>query len=211
VILEVLLSVATTCFASTVHDTYARMDTTALRALLADVTTREDSLLVRYRLYVLTKDRNMLRRLPEDVPDGTGRELAMLSALWAYRIPGSAPWNVVTFGRRSSSLLERALADVPDDPLVRLIEAQSLLFRPGIAGGDVRLAVRRLRELRPLAQRDRECGVPVLEVDAWLWYGLRKAEDPEAALLRGRLLAAGPPLLYRRFLGADALQASPFN
>lgn len=210
-ILELLVSATATCFARTVHDTYAHMDTTGLRALMADARSREDSLLVRYRLYALTQEKVLLRRIPEDVPHGGGRELALLSALWAYRIPGSAPWHVVSYGRRTLGLLDRALESAPDDPLVRLIEAQSLLFRPGIAGGDVRRAIRRLRELRPLAGHDAECWVPVLEVDAWLWYGLRKAGDREAVGLRRRLLAAEPPPLYREFFGPDSVLGTPFD
>jgi len=211
VIGQVIAGAAAACFAATVHDAYARMDTTALRRMLTDAPAREESLLVRYRLFALTREKTLLRRIPEDLPDPDARELALLSALWAYRIPGSAPWNVVTFGRRSVRLLDRALVLAPDDPLVRLVEAQALLFRPGIAGGDVRRGVERLRELRPLAAADGACGVPPLEVDAWLWFALAKAGDRASDDLRRRLLALDPPPLYRAFLGADSAAAPPFD
>ena len=210
-IVATLAGAAAVCFAATVHDAYARMDSTALRRLMAEAATREDSLVVRYRLFALTREKALLRSIPEDASGPGARELALLSALWAYRIPGSAPWNVVTFGRRSVRLLDRALVAAPDDPLVRLVEAQALLFRPGIAGGDVQQGIRRLRELRPLAEADPGCGVPVVEVEAWLWYGLRKAGDHGAAGLRRQLLAEGLPPLYRAFLGADSLTVSPFD
>ncbi len=211
-IVEALMCASAACFAVTVHDTYARMDTVGLRRLMAEAPTREDSLLVRYRLFSLTREKALLRRIPEDARGGTGRELALLSALWAYRIPGSAPWNVVTFGRRSLRLLDRALAAAPDDHVVRLVEAQSLLFRPGIAGGDTRAAIGRLRELRGRVEADTgAAAVPLAEADAWLWFALRKAEDAGAADLRRRLLAAGPAPLYRAFLGADSVGSNPFD
>jgi hypothetical protein len=212
VIVEALVCASAACFAVTVHDTYARMDTAGLRRMLAEAPTREDSLLVRYRLYSLTREKGLLRRIPANLADGSGRELALLSALWAYRIPGSAPWNVVTFGRRSVGLLDRALAAAPDDHLVRLVEAQSLLFRPGIAGGDARKAVGRLLELRALVEADTAvAAVPLVEVETWLWVGLRKVQAPEAAELRRRLLAGGPAPLYRAFLQADTVGAAPFD
>jgi hypothetical protein len=206
-----MVCVAAACFAAGVHDAYARMDTVALRRLMAEAPTRADSLLARYRLFALTREKSLLGRIPTDIPGGQGRELALLSALWAYRVPGAAPWNVVTFGRRSVRLLDRALAAAPDDPVVRLVEAQSLLFRPGIAGGDVHLAVRRLRDLQPLAAADETGAVPVAEVEAWLWYGLRRTGSADAAEVRGRLLAAGPAPLYRAFLGADSVSTGPFG
>lgn len=197
-IAAVLLGV---CFAQTVHDQYAAKDPVALRAQLAAAITREDSLLVRYRLYALTRERSVIAALPDDLDAASPRELALLSALWAWRIPGSAPWNAVRLGRRSNGLLGRARAAAPEDPLVWLIDAQSLIFRPGFAGGDVRQAIARLRGLRPRVGEE-ACGVSAIEVDYWLWHALAKAGDPDAPGLRERLLASRPPPLYVEMLDA---------
>ena len=189
------------CMAATVHEAYASKDTAALRRLAATAPSREDSLLVRYRLYALTRERLLLARIPEDIVDGTPRELALLSALWAWRIPGSTPWNAMRLGRRSGGLLNRALAAAPADPLVRLIDSQSLIFRPGIAGGDVHMAIARLRALRTDVA-DAECGIGPVEVEYWLWYAQAKAGDPAAPAARARLLALRPPPLYVEMLDA---------
>lgn len=190
------------CFGLTVHDAYARMDTTALVRSYADALTREDSLLARYRLFALTRDRQWISRLPERLAGGTAREHALLSALWAWHIPGSAPWNVVRLGRRSGSLLTEALRHGGDDALVALIDGQSLLFRPGIAGGDVRGGGRRLQLLADRLRERPDCAVPVLEARVWLWYALDRAGEHErAAELRSALLDHGVPPLYAAFLG----------
>jgi hypothetical protein len=205
-----LLMAAQVCFAQDVHDAYARQDTTALRAMVRAAHAREDSLLVRYRLFALTREKDLLRTIPPSARGLSARGAALLSALWAYRIPGSAPWNVVTFGRRSMQLLQQAKADAPDDPLVHLIEAQSLLFRPGIAGGDVEQAVAILRDLRVRVAAASDCEVPLIEVEAWLWYALRKAGEGEADAVRRRILAGDPQPLYRAFVRASGAE-TPFD
>jgi len=200
-------ALAALCLSGTIHERYAAGDSAGLRTLLATAPSRADSLEVRYRLYALTRDRTVIARLPDDLSDGRPRELALLSALWAWHIPGSAPWNVVRYGRRSKALLDRALAGAPTDPLVWLIDAQSLIFRPGIAGGDVHRAADRLRELRDRLTDAGTCGVNPVEVDYWLWYALSRAGDPAAGPLRERLLASRLPPLYQRMLDADNLAA----
>lgn len=190
------------CFAQTVHDRYAEKDVAALRQQLATAPAREDSLLVRYRLYALTRERPLIAQLPEDLAEAAPRELALLSAMWAWRIPGSAPWNAIRLGRRSVRLLDRALVAAPADHLIQLIEAQSLIFRPGIAGGDVRQAIARLRALRTQVE-DAGCDVSSVEVDYWLWYALAKSGDSAAAAARERLLASRPPPLYVEMLDAE--------
>jgi len=193
------------CFAQQVFESFAGRDVPALEHLAAAATTREDSLLARYRLYPLTGDRRWIDGLPTDLREASGREFALLSSLWAWYIPGSAPWNVVRYGRRAGGLLDRALAEAPHDPLVRLIEAQSLLFRPGIAGGDVGLAIARLRVLRDeLADGNAACGTSAAEVGYWLWFAMRRTGDPGAADERRALEAAVPPPLFRTML--DSLE-----
>lgn len=196
-----LLLAAQLCFAQDLHDAYAALDTGRVAALHAAAATREDSLLALYRWYALSRDGRLLRGLPDPGEGASARELALLSALWAWRIPGSTPWNVVRHGRRSQSLLDRALRLDAADPLVALIEAQSLLFRPGIAGGDPRLALVRLRELSSRLRARPPCGVPAVEADAWHWYAANKVGDAEAPVLAERLRVRELPPLYRAFVG----------
>jgi len=196
-------AIAALCLSGAIHERYAAGDSAGLRTLLATAPSREDSLEVRYRLYALTRDRAVIARLPDNLSEGRPRELALLSALWAWHIPGSTPWNVVRYGRRSKALLDRALAAAPTDPLVRLIDAQSLIFRPGIAGGDVHRAADRLRELRLQLTEAGPCLISPIEVDYWLWYALARAGDPAAGPLRERLQASRLPPLYQRMLDAD--------
>ena len=204
-ILAVLLS---GCFAQQVQTLYEAKQVPALRALAAEAATAGDSLVLRYRLYALDRDPRHLRQLPDPTPSSPGRDLALLSALWAWRIPGSAPWNVVRYGRRAGELLDRALAAAPGDPLVRLVEAQSLLFRPGIAGGDVRLAARKLSALRQDLADD-ACGTGRAEIDYWLWFALRKMNDPSAGTMRSAMERDSTvPVLYREMLAAfDSVNA----
>ena len=199
----VLALVLGACFADRVHNAYADHAVTLLRELMADATTTEDSLLVRYRLYPLLQDKALLADLPRTTAGMGARELALLSALWAWRIPGSAPWNAVTYGRRAGALLDRARAAAPADPMVRLIDAQSRIFAPGYAGGDVRAAVARLRALHEELPHD-ACGISLAEVDYWLWFSLVKLRDPAAEAVRDRLMAGDTPRLYREMLRDSA-------
>lgn len=186
---------------STTHY-YAHRDVDALRTLLEDAETREQALLYRYRLYPLTQDERYLKELPEDLPDGTARELALLSGLWGYRAAESAIFRAVRFGQHAESLLQRATTLAPDDPLVLLIEGQSLLFKPRIVGGDSEEALRRFEQLRETLASEDGDALAVLEADLWIWYANKKLGRAEADVLRERLLRQPLPPLYREFLSA---------
>ena len=196
-----LLLVTVTPADSTTHY-YAHRDVDALRTLLDDAETREQALLYRYRLYPLTQEERYLDDLPDDLPDGTARELALLSGLWGYRAAESSIFRAVRFGQNAESLLKRAAALAPDDPLVLLIEGQSLLFKPRIVGGDSEEALRRFQQLRDRLTSGEGDTLDVLEADLWIWYANKKLGHPEADVIRERLLRQSLPPLYREFLNA---------
>jgi hypothetical protein len=196
-----LLAVLPSSFAQDIQDAYAQQQADTLRALMPRADSRADSLLVRYRLYPLTEDDAVLEDLPESLPSGSARELALLSGLWAYRAGEASVFRVVQYGRRSSNLLEEAKAQDPDDPYVLLVESQSLLFRPAIAGRDAEAAVERLRRLAQQVRNVSGTGIAEVEAHTWRWLALREAgQGEEAHRLYNRLMERDLPPLYQEFL-----------
>jgi hypothetical protein len=188
------------CFGDMVHDAYVTGNPDTLRALVRYAETREDTLLLRYRLYALTESPGLIAEIPADLDSASARELALLSALWGYRASDARLLQLVVYGRRTLGLLNRALETDPDDPLVMLIDAQSLLFRPGIAGGNKERGLERLQTLRQQVLAEASCGVTPLEADVWLWYALERNGAAEAGALRRELLERELPPLYRDFV-----------
>lgn len=174
---------------------YSRRDVAALRRLCVGATGEAD-LLCRYRLYPLTQDAALIARLPTAAPAPTARAHALLSGLWGYRAARASAFQLPALGRRTLDLLRAARRLDATDPFVLLVDGQSLLFRPAIAGGDAREALSRFRTLR-LHARD---GVSTTEADVWVWYALHRLRDAAADPLRRRLLGASPAPLYRDFL-----------
>lgn len=188
------------CFGHLTQPAYAEKDVHTLHALFAEAKTREDSLLLRYRLYALTQDKELIADIPTNLDSASAREFALLSALWGYRVQDVGLINLIIYGQRSLRLLDRAIRRDAAEPLVMLIEAQSLLFRPGIAGGNKRRALTRFRELRERVDEAPACGLDAQEVDSWIWYALEKLGAQEADSARASLLQADLPLLYREFV-----------
>lgn len=197
-----LLAVALpSSFAEQTQEAYAQQDADALRALMNAADSRADSLLVRYRLYPLTENEAVLEGIPDELPSGSARELALLSGLWAYRAGEASVFRVVQYGRRSNNLLEAAKKADPDGPYVLLVESQSLLFRPAIAGRDPAAAVDRLETLSRHIQSDPAIGIADAEAQTWLWLALREADQMERAeSLYERLQKQSLAPLYREFL-----------
>jgi hypothetical protein len=186
-------------FAQEVQHAYAHQEADTLQTLLEQADSRADSLLVRYRLYPLTENASLLDGLPSELPGASARESALLSGLWSYRAGEASIFNAVQYGRRSASILERAKEQDPDDPYVLLIEGQSLLFRPAIAGRDPSGAATRFERLT--AQADTTAGITTMEAQVWRWLALKEAgRTSEAQRLHDRLLADNPAPLYRQFL-----------
>ena len=195
-------SFASPSFADSTQTHYANQNAEALRALLHDADTRFESLLARYRLYPLTEDSDVIDDLPSDpAPDHSARELALLSGLWAYRAGEASFINAVRYGRRSMDFLKAAKAAAPSNPYVLLVEGQSLLFRPSIAGRDVDAAAERFDRLVDVLASHPNTGIAKTEAQMWLWLALRECgRAEEATTLREALLANQPPALYLQFL-----------
>jgi hypothetical protein len=184
-----------------VQRAYALQRTDSLRTLLREADARADRWLALYRLYPLTEDASLLDDLPDDLRDGTAREYALLSGLWAYRAGEASLFSAIRCGRRSMRLLEAARAHDALDPYVLLVEGQSLLYRPAIAGRDVEAALQRFRQLQGVLDAHDDTGIAKLEAKLWTWFALRElGRTGEAKALKSDLLAQDPPALYRQFL-----------
>lgn len=199
--LLLLVAMTSVPFAQATHSAYANEDAEALRSLFDRADSRVDSLLVRYRLYPLTEDETVLEGLPSSLPNGTPRELALLSGLWAYRAGEGSLFNALRYGRRSTHLLEEAKRQDEDAPFVLLVEGQSLLFRPAIAGRDAEAASQRFGRLRARVDEEGTSGICREEAQVWRWLALREAgHTQKAQRLRTRLLDAHLRPLYHQFL-----------
>lgn len=182
-------------FAQEVHDAYAQQDTATLRTLLERASSRGDSLLVRYRLYPLTENAELLTDIPRQLSGGSAREWALLSGLWSYRAGEASFFSAIDYGRHSAQLLETAQKRDADDPYVLLTGGQSLLFRPAIAGRDVEAAAQRFSTLTQQTEANRADGISPTEARVWEWMALREAgRTDRATSLRERLLSNDPPL-----------------
>ncbi|NNE34014.1 MAG: hypothetical protein HKN13_02185 [Rhodothermales bacterium] len=186
--------------ADSVEHYYAHGDAAALREHCRAVATQGEDLLCRYRLYPLTLDRALLRDLPTESELASAREFAMLAGLWGYRASTGSIINKIRCGRKAGRLMDKATEARPDDPFVLLIEGQSLLFRPGIFGGDSRQALAVLRELQRVASREPGAGVSPLEADLWVWYALTRLDHPDADAARKAIEVRNPPPLFADFL-----------
>jgi hypothetical protein len=196
-----LLTMLSPPFAEATQDAYAQQDADRLRGLFDEASSRADSLLVRYRLYPLTEDASILDDLPSSLSDGTAREYALLSGLWAYRAGEASVFSVVQYGRRSNRLLEKAKARGPESPFVLLVEGQSLLFRPAIAGKDADTAADRFARLAEIVQAEGVAGISVTEARVWECVALEEAgQTDKAEALRENMLRQDLAPLYRQFL-----------
>jgi len=195
------LSLMDPSFADSTQMYYAQQNAEALEGLLERAETRFEDLLCRYRLYPLTEDEALLDDLPEDLDDGSARELALLSGLWGYRAARASIFSAIRYGRRAERLIDEARARDPDDPYVLLVEGQSLIFKPAIAGRDEEAALQRFNRLcEVLRSATPDTGVSMTEAQLWRWYALHQLEMANAPAVRDELMASNPPPLYRQFL-----------
>jgi hypothetical protein len=179
---------------------YAAQNTAAIARLHRTAQTREERLLCTYRLFPLTRDDAWLAEIPDTEGVRSARELALIAAHWAFRAANAPPWRLPFYGRRSEAVLDRARARDPDDPYVLLVEGQSLLYKPGVFGGDAAAAQARFERLRAVLDDRSVPGLHPFEAEVWIWMSLRKQRAPAAEAVRQRLLAAEPPPLFRQFL-----------
>ena len=179
---------------------YVRQDADALRRLLDEASSREERLLVRYRLYPLTQDEAVIGRIPEAESVSSPRELALISALWAYRAASGPAWRLPTYGRRSERILDRAADASASDPYVLLVRGQSLYYKPRMFGGDVREAKAVFERLRTVLGGSGVAGLHPFEAEVWIWMCERKLNRRNADRLKETLLGQDPPPLFRQFL-----------
>jgi hypothetical protein len=180
---------------------YAQQDTSGVDRLYRQAArTRLDRLLCLYRLFPMTLDEGYLDAIPSDEGVRSARELALISALWAYKAAHGPAWHLPTYGRRSERILEAALKRDPDEPYALLVKGQGLYYKPGWFGGDVAEAQRTFERLRQVLRRRPAPGVHPFEAEVWIWMAVRKQDAERGAELRRRLLAQSPPPLFRQFL-----------
>lgn len=200
-LLAYLLLMTTPPFVAATQSAYVQQDADRLRTLFDQAETRADSLLVRYRLYPLTEDPEVLDGIPTSLTDGTAREYALLSGLWAYRAGEGSFLSAIRYGKRSTHLLERARSLDPNAPFVLLVEGQSLLFRPAIAGRDPAGAADCFSALAEIVSENDVSGISRTEAEIWQWLALGEAgRTEEAESLWQQLRTQDLPPLYQQFL-----------
>lgn len=204
-ILALLVTLAVAGADSTDHY-YLRNDVEALQSWCATVQTRavaRDRFHCLYRLFPLTRDEDLIRDIPSSLDSDDARAYAFLSGLWGYRASTAGVVNAIRYGMRAQKLLDRALEMDPDDPFVILVDGNSLLFKPHVAGGDRRLAALRFADL---AERMRATPDPEIlpeEAFTWEWVALARDDDPRAPHARDILLQQDIPSLLRLMLNGD--------
>ncbi|WP_412068135.1 hypothetical protein [Rubrivirga sp. IMCC43871] len=179
---------------------YARQDTSAVERLYRTARTREERLMCRYRLYPMTLDERYLEAIPAEAGVTSARELALISALWAYRAAAGPAWHLPTYGRRSDRILDLALARDPAEPYALLVKGQGLFYKPRVFGGDVRAARETFEQLRGRLGRRGVPGIHPFEAEVWIWMAVRRLDPGAGDRLRSALLARRPPRLFRQFL-----------
>ena len=190
---------------STVRDSltyyYARQDTSGVERLYrTKARTREDRLLCLYRLFPMTNDRSYLDDIPSEDGVTSARELALISALWAYRAASGPAWRLPRDGMRSERILERALERDAREPYALLVQGQGLLYKPGIFGGDVAEAQRTFERLRTRLGGRGVPGLHPFEAEVWIWMAVREQDARRGRSLQQRLLQRNPPRIFRQFL-----------
>lgn len=180
---------------------YARQDTSGVERLYrTKARTRQDRLLCLYRLYPMTLDERWIENIPSDEGVTSARELALISALWAYRASSGPAWRLPTYGRRSERILNRALAANATEPYALLVKGQGLFYKPAVFGGDVDEARRVFEQLRSRLARGGAPGLHPFEAEVWIWMAVRRQDARAGAQLQQRLLARRPPRIFRQFL-----------
>lgn len=196
-----LIATLMTPLAEATQSAYAEENVRELRSLFERADSRVDSFLVRYRLYPLTENEELLDDIPSSLSSGSAREYALLSGLWAYRAGEASVFSVIQYGRRSSQLLETAKKQDADAPFVLLVEGQSLLFRPRIAGRDLDAAAERFEQLAQIVRGSEVPGISLTEANVWRWLALREADrSKKAEALCKSLRERELPPLFQQFL-----------
>ena len=78
---------------------------------------------------------------------------ALLSAVYGLRM-GYSPWQGMFLGPKSQSLMDKAMKDGPESPLVWKLYANSRYFTPEMWGGDLKEAIKAYEKSIQLYERD---------------------------------------------------------
>ncbi|MEM0962254.1 MAG: hypothetical protein AAGK21_06945 [Bacteroidota bacterium] len=191
--------------ASTVRDSltyyYARQDARAIERLYRTrAQTLEDRLLCLYRLYPMTRDESFIEDIPPERGVTSARELALISALWAFRADAGPAWRLPTYGRRSERILDMALDRDAREPYALLVRGQGLYYKPRMFGGDVDEARSTFEQLRSRLGGRGVPGLHPFEAEVWIWMAVRRQDASEGRQLQRRLLDRDPLPLFRQFL-----------
>ena len=179
---------------------YVQRDIANVRRLSRSARSREERLLVNYRLFPMTMDMGVIQTIPSEEGVRSAREMALIAALWAYKAGNSSKIHLPTYGRRSERILNQARDINPSEPYVLLVEGQSYLYKPGIFGGDAGKAKQKFQALKRVLGRSGVPGLHPFEADVWIWMAERKLDEQRAGALQRQLLARRPPPMFRQFL-----------
>lgn len=84
-----------------------------------------------------------------------GEPRALLSALYGLRM-GYSPWKGMYLGSKSQSMMDQALKQSPNSPLVWKLYANSKFFTPEMWGGDLKEAIKAYEKSIQLYEVDTE-------------------------------------------------------
>lgn len=131
---------------------------------------------------LLKEAQSTLEALVEKDPDNA-EALALLGSVYGARIGGF--WQGITLGPKSGKALDRAEELAPDNPRVALQQGISAIFTPGLFGGGLDKAEKKLREAEKLFELESpEKPWPNwgrVDVQAWLGQVLAKKGDRSGA------------------------------
>lgn len=194
-----LSMIVSPCHEGRIQIAYENQDVSSLKSILQNAESQSIKLLATYRLYPLTKDPDLIADIPTSLPDdANARDLALLAALWSFRIEEDRTL-LISAGLRMDSLLKRAKNRDASDPFYILVEAQGFLYKPRIFGGNKNRALEMFKRLAEQLETNESCGINAFDARVWTWYALEKTGHQDADSYRRATLDRKPPLVYRQF------------
>lgn len=130
--------------------------------------------------YVDQAEENLEKIIELDKSNGEPK--AVLSALMGLKM-GYSPWKGMYLGSKSSSLIEKALKQSPNSPLVWKFYANSKLFTPEMFGGDLRVAIESFEKtLQLFEQKELINNWLYLDTMAFLGQAYQKNNETQKAI-----------------------------
>lgn len=194
------MEVQNTDFGAELIGAYGRKDIATLKRLLASTKNQLDRFLVLYRLYPLTQDESLIQNIPTGLAStASARELALLAALWSYRI-NEDKTLLISAGMRMDGLIKAAGKRNSQEPFYLLIDGQSYFYRPNMFGGSYEKALQRFTACRDALIRTPISGMDRLDAEVWIWLTMHKMKASNANSFKQELLKRNLPAVYREFL-----------